>query len=235
MSIWVKRADRRAAVSVSKIEALDRRAIETVGIPGPVLMENAGRGVAEVAARVCGLRRGDRVLILCGKGNNGGDGFAAARYLKSWGARVGVWMLAGRGILSPWARLHYDISRRAGVRLRLLGPGALNRLRQELVRADLVVDALLGTGLSQPPREPYGSVIREVNRSGSQVLAVDVPSGLDADRGIPLGEAVRAKVTATCGLPKKGFFLKSARPFVGRVWVVDIGLPEYNVSSLSHA
>ena len=227
MSIWVSGLPvRQSAVTVRRMQELDRRAIVQIGIPGPVLMENAGRGIAEVALNLLRSSKGP-VVILCGKGNNGGDGFVTARYLFARGVRAEIWLLGRPGELSRDARVHFEIARKVRVPVLTLRSGRLSGpLAARVGRARLLIDALLGTGLSSPVREPYRGVIQWMNRSRKRVLAADVPSGLDADRGVALGVAVRAHATATCGYPKKGFFLREGPRLVGRLFVIDIGLPE---------
>lgn len=220
-------------VTTAQMRALDRRTIE-LGTPGSVLMERAGRGIAEWIRRECGAacRRG--VLVLAGRGNNGGDGFVVARLLKERGHRVTVVLFPERERIVGDARIYLDRWRRArGRTIELEGADPKDTLAQELPRCGVVVDALLGTGLSSEVSGPIGSAIEmlatleEPDRSGRArpfVVAVDLPSGLDGDRGEPRGAAVRADATVTLGAVKVGLVLPVARPWVGRLELVDIGL-----------
>lgn len=197
-------------VSRDEIRELDRRAVEEMGIPVYDLMDRAGRATADEAAGLLGS--GDGVVVVCGKGNNGGDGFVAARELRERGFAVRL-MLVGfdRDAISGTDHLwnHFD---RAGVPL------------TDRIDGELVVDALLGTGLSREVRGPACGAIDEMNRHG-RVLSIDIPSGLDADSGRPLGEAVRAIRTVTMGFPKKGFLSSEADRHTGCIRVAEIGLP----------
>jgi NAD(P)H-hydrate epimerase len=199
-------------------------------------MENAGRGAAEVAAAMLGDPAGRKVVVFCGKGNNGGDGFVVGRHLHNRGAKV-EFILACRpeeigrrsdaginlGIVEKM-RLHLHVA--AGA------PGALEAVALEK-SADLLVDALLGTGLAGDVRDPYLDLIRLLNAADKPILAIDIPSGLDADTGRVLRAAVRAARTATFVLPKTGFDLAEGPAHTGLVTVVDIGVPKELVDSIA--
>ena len=210
-------------VTAQQMRELDRKAIQERGIPGLTLMENAGRAVAEAAARLTRNSNDRPIVILCGRGNNGGDGFVAARHLRELGRRVQVFLAAARE----------DVGGDAEANLRRLEEGGIEVTESDdphpvvssFCAAGLVVDALLGTGLSGKVRGLPGQLIEAVNACGRPVLAVDVPSGLDADTGEPLGLAVRAAETVTMGLPKIGLFLYPGMDYVGRLTVADIGFP----------
>jgi NAD(P)H-hydrate epimerase len=204
--------------------ALDRRAIEEFGIPSIVLMENAGRGAAELLVRL-GVH--GRVAVCCGKGNNGGDGFVIARYLDVQGVLVRVYLFGRPDELTPDAATNYRILEKAGFAIRVVADKELDAaaLRQELAAAEWIVDTLFGTGLKGPVRAPYDAVIGAINDSGARVLAVDIPSGLDCDTGRPLGPTVRARHTATFMALKKGYTNPGAEEWLGQVHVLDIGIP----------
>jgi NAD(P)H-hydrate epimerase len=203
---------------------LDRRAMDEFGVPGVVLMENAGRGMAELL-RALGVR--GPVVLCCGKGNNGGDGFVIARHLDNAGVRVRVLLFADPEELSGDAAVNYRILARGGVPVEVFAGPQLDegKLRAELAVADWVVDALFGSGLSGPVRPPFDRVISAINDAPGRVFAVDIPSGLDADTGRPMGAAVRAAHTATVAALKKGFLEPAAREWLGQVHVVDMGAP----------
>jgi NAD(P)H-hydrate epimerase len=205
-----------------EVRDVDRRAIEEYGLPGVVLMENAGRGCAE-------LINGGPVVICCGKGNNGGDGYVIARHLENRGIAVEIVSVCPISDLKGDARINADVAVKAGFRITVASePRDWQSLQERLRRPKWVVDSLLGTGFAGELREPYQTAIRTVNSSsdsGRKVLAVDVPSGLDVDSGLPAAECIKADVTATFVAMKPGFFLETAKPFLGQVHVIDIGVP----------
>jgi NAD(P)H-hydrate epimerase len=209
-------------LSREETRALDRRAIEEFGVPGVVLMENAGRGAAEV---LLALGVHGPVAICCGKGNNGGDGFGIARHLHNKRVRVGVHLFGRPEDLTGDAAINQRIVARLSLPLAIHPEPApdIARLRRELAMAEWVVDALFGTGLTGPVRAPFDAVIAAINEAPGKVLAVDIPSGLDCDTGTPLGPTVRATHTVTFVAQKKGFANPAARPWLGQVHVADIG------------
>jgi NAD(P)H-hydrate epimerase len=200
------------------VRAVDHAAIEEYGIPGIVLMENAARGAADAAATMLTPVENARVLIACGSGNNGGDGYAMARQLHNRGARV---MLIPLGDPMPGtdAAINYDICRRMRLPMLALTEAAAQP------RFDLIVDAIFGTGLDRPVIGAAAEAIHWINTAGSPVLALDLPSGLDANTGEPLGVAVRAAVTVTFVGVKVGFLRPIAREYVGDAVVAEIGAP----------
>ncbi len=197
--------------------ALDEWAIAERGIAGIDLMERAGEGLADVVLRLA--PRG-RVAIVCGKGNNGGDGFVCARHLRQNGLEVDVLLLADPDELRGDARISYDA----------LG-GAESRAftAQDLAGAGLIVDAILGTGSSGAPREPAAGAIEAINQAGqaATVVACDAPSGVDASTGEVTGSAVRAQATATFHAAKPGLWIAPGKGHVGALHVIDIGIPAW--------
>jgi NAD(P)H-hydrate epimerase len=216
-------------LSRAEVREIDRRAIEEYGVPGVVLMENAGRGATEV---LLGLGVRGSVCVCCGKGNNGGDGFVIARHLDNAGVRVEVLLFCAADELTGDAAINERIVAKSGLPLRSF-PGKdldLAAVQEVLSRAEWVIDALFGTGLSGPVRPPLDGVIATINNSPAKVLAVDIPSGLDCDRGEPLGATVRAHHTVTFVAPKRGFANPAAAAWLGQVHVVGIGAPRVLVS-----
>jgi len=207
-------------LSREQVRALDRRAIDEFGVPGVILMENAGRGAAEV---LMSLGVQGSVAVCCGKGNNGGDGFVIARHLDLHGIAVRVLLFAHPEQLTGDAATNYQIVSRAGIPLEVRGDAV--GLGPELAAADWIVDALFGTGLTGAVRPPFDGVIAAINASGAQVLAVDIPSGLDCDTGEPLGATIRAQHTVTFVAAKKGFANPASREWTGTVHVSGIGAP----------
>lgn len=216
----------------TQMQAIDRRAIEGLGIPSLDLMERAGRGVAEA---VNGLREDPArpVAILCGRGNNGGDGLVTARQLAAEGTAVQVWLATEPDRFSTdarvnWERLQAEAPGLPGpVEVFPLGSGPVDpaALSGAWAAASVVVDALLGTGTSGGPRPPLDAWITALNTCGRPVVAVDVPSGVDADTGAVPGVAALASVTVTMALPKLGLLLYPGREHAGSIRVVDIGIP----------
>ena len=214
-----------------QIREVDRLAIEEFGVPGVVLMENAGRGAAELL-RAQGIH--GRVIICCGKGNNGGDGFVIARHLDNWKVPVRVLLFASPEELTGDALINFRIIRQAGLAIDIHSgqPIDMQAVERELAGTEWIVDALFGTGLSGPLRSPFEQIVQAINAASGRVFAVDIPSGLDANTGQPLGVAVRAHYTATFAALKKGFANPDARQWLGQVFVVDIGAPRRIVESI---
>ena len=211
---------------------LDRRAIEEYGIPSVVLMENAGRACADVALPMLGgAPRELPVIVLAGPGNNGGDGLVVARTLENRGHAARVFFVGPFAKLeraSADVRTNTKLWRELGREIeRLEKPQEVEFLRQVLSRAPLVVDALFGTGLARALGEPWAETIRAINLCGRPVLAVDLPSGLDANTGAVLGEAVEATVTVTLAAKKVGMERGEGPARSGRVVVAEIGIPRF--------
>jgi NAD(P)H-hydrate epimerase len=212
-------------VTAAEMRELDRRAIDELGIPSLVLMENAGRTTYQVLRREFPHLAGP-VAVVAGRGNNGGDGCVVARYLAQAGMPVAVFLTAARDQVQGDAGVNLEIAARQGVEIvEVREETDLNPLAHRLARSALIVDALLGTGLNSEVRGLSRLVIEEINRLRPPVLAVDIPSGLCADSGQPLGAAVRAQVTVTYGWPKIGQILPPGRDYVGRLWQVDLSIP----------
>jgi NAD(P)H-hydrate epimerase len=216
-------------LSRDQVREVDRRAIDEFGVPGVVLMENAGRGCAELL-RALGIS--GRVVVCAGPGNNGGDGLVIARHLDNEEVPVHVLLFGDPGQLRGDAAVNFRIVERSDLPRTVFAGSEINleAVRSELARADWVVDALFGTGLSRPVGAPYAEVITAINSGPGRVLAVDIPSGLDCDTGLPLGEAVRAHHTATMVALKKGFANPAAAAWLGQVHVIDIGAPRRALS-----
>lgn len=212
-----------AVLTAAQMREADRRTIEELGLPGAVLMENAGAAVARVVEEGW---PGVTPLVLCGKGNNGGDGFVVARRLLARRARV--LLFARPEDVRGDARLHLDVFLRSGGALEpIVDTAAWERVRAEVMRAPLLVDALLGTGLNAAPTGLLGMVIADLAalENGPPVVAVDLPSGLGSDAGALDWPVLRATVTVTFAAPKYGHVLPPACDAVGRLVVADIGIP----------
>jgi NAD(P)H-hydrate epimerase len=215
-------------LSRAQMRGLDTYAIEQCGVPSIVLMENAGRGATDVLVRelLSGEARGARVVVLAGTGNNGGDGFVVARHLLTRGADPIVVVVGDERRLSPDAAANLAAWRGLGGPARAVTPDEDVAWVPEALRgARVVVDALFGTGLDRPIAGWFAQIVRALNASAVARFAVDLPSGLDADTGAPLGVAIEARVTATFAHPKLGLLTPQGAKIAGRVHVVDIGVP----------
>jgi NAD(P)H-hydrate epimerase len=209
---------------------LDQRAIEEYGISGVVLMENAGRGVADV---LCRLGISGPVVIACGKGNNAGDGFVIARHLDLRGYPVRVLLWAASEALAGDAAANYRILEKSGVAIhRVDAPPENNRIGHFLDEAVWIVDALLGTGAHGEPRPPFDQAIDQLNAARAPKLAVDLPSGLDCDTGQAAQHTILAAHTCTFVAPKPGFLVPGAERYTGKVHVLDIGAPRKLVEEM---
>jgi len=218
-----------------QVRELDRRAIEEYGVPGIVLMENAGRGMAELL-RSLGIN--GWVVICCGKGNNGGDGFVMARHLDNIGIRVRVLLFGDPAQLSGDAAINHRIITASAIPQETFAGSVGSvldeeRLRRQLADADWIVDALFGSGLRGAIQPPFDRIIAAINAASARIFAVDIPSGLDCDTGQPLGIAIRAHHTGTVAALKKGFLEPSAAAWLGQVHLIDMGAPRALFAALA--
>jgi NAD(P)H-hydrate epimerase len=218
-------------VTATQMQTLDRRTIAEAQVPSLLLMERAGSGTADFIRDRFGPLAGKRVTIVCGKGNNGGDGLVVARLLRRHRAIVTVLLLAPPADLSRDAKVMYRRWLRAGGTATKAFRSA-DHVQSLFANSELIVDALFGTGLSTPVSGAYGEAIRLMNESGRAIVAVDMPSGIHADDGALLGCAVRASATVTFGLPKLGLYLGAGIDHAGFIHVVDIGIPAAYVNQV---
>jgi ADP-dependent NAD(P)H-hydrate dehydratase / NAD(P)H-hydrate epimerase len=217
------------------MRAFDAHAIGVARVPSLVLMENAGRGVADVVEeKLRGKTHAARVVVVCGGGNNGGDGFVVARHLVTRGRTVDVHLAASLDSLKGDARANHDALAGLGVPIRPVGAG-LGALRVGLEDAELVVDALFGTGLDRPVIGMHAECIDLIHQTKRPVIAVDVPSGMDADTGEAMGVAVRASCTVTFALHKLGLLTPRGAELAGEVRVADIGVPTSLIERIGHS
>jgi NAD(P)H-hydrate epimerase len=225
----VKTLDRK------QVRRLDQRAVSEYGLNSLVLMENAGRGAADL---LCGLAPVGPVAICCGKGNNGGDGFVIARHLDLRHWPVEVLLFADPASLTGDAAANYRVLEKSGVRIRIFtgqpetGGTEANELDAALASAAWIVDALLGTGSSGDPRPPLDRVIDRINAAGKPILAIDLPSGLDCDTGHAGFPTIRAAHTCTFVAAKPGFFAPGAAEYTGQLHIADIGAPRKLVDEM---
>jgi len=211
-----------------EVRAFDRWAIDTLGIPGVALMENAGRSCAELIKEELAGVEGAKVCIFCGTGNNGGDGYVIARHLLNSGFKVVVVVCGDRSKIKGDAKINLDILERLGQPIEQLSPSEPNipeKVKAFASGADMLVDSLFGTGLKGELSDEYRQLIRSINAQNCSVLAVDIPSGLDCDTGEPLGAAVRATYTVTFVAVKAGFTsANNAAQYTGEIFVASIGV-----------
>jgi len=214
------------------MQDIDRRAMEA-GLPSVVLMENAGHAVAERAAALLGDVRGKKVCLFAGRGNNGGDAFAAARYLLNQGARARVFVLASRSEVSPDAGVFLGVleEMRAAVDFVRDDSRFWDNVNVRLAFADLIIDGIFGTGFVGTLTEECRKAVEAMNNSRRPIVAIDLPSGVNADTGGVEGCAVRAAHTVTFGLPKPGLFIFPGKEHAGEVSLASIGLPHNIIAS----
>jgi NAD(P)H-hydrate epimerase len=214
-------------VTAGEMQEMDRQTIENHGIPGLELMENAGRGATLALLAQFGDRVKAGVGIICGKGNNGGDGFVIARYLAEKGINVGVYLLARTAAVKGDAAA--NLKRLSALNLpvnEIPDEDTFLKTKSSLSRYGLIVDAILGTGLTSEVKGFFKTVINFINSTGIAVFAVDIPSGLNSDTGQPCGTCIRAQGTATFALAKIGHFTYPGAEYTGKLEIIDIGIPQ---------
>ena len=211
----------------------DRRTIEEIGIPSLVLMENAGRQVVAAMEATHSDLAEHQVAILCGRGNNGGDGFVVARTLLQRGVDVSVFLLGQVADVRGDARTNLEILGRLGLTVVEIADSQVWELHfSEVSKCTLIVDAIFGTGLKSPVSGLIQSVIADVNESGIPVVSIDLPSGLSADSSDPIGDSIAASLTVTLGAPKLPLVLPSAETRAGDIVIADIGIPSGVIESV---
>ncbi|HTL27977.1 MAG TPA: NAD(P)H-hydrate epimerase [Tepidisphaeraceae bacterium] len=204
----------------AQVREIDRRAIQQYHIPGVVLMENAALAVTQVACDMLDDNCVGQIIFLCGGGNNGGDGLAAARHLHNLGADVYIALTTDPAKFKGEAKLNWEIAQAMGFKTFEADPD-----RIQSSRALLLIDAVFGTGLSEAARDPFPALAHAANKSGARVLAIDLPSGLDCDTGEPLGACIQAERTITFVAEKAGFANPNAAKYTGQITVGSIGCP----------
>jgi ADP-dependent NAD(P)H-hydrate dehydratase / NAD(P)H-hydrate epimerase len=216
----------------SMMRELDKYCIETLGIPGIVLMENAALKVLKnINLKIC-----DSFTIVCGKGNNGGDGFAIARHLHVSGKKVEVFSIGTKEDMSEDCRTNYSILKNLGININKIDNlEDISQLRDATGRSQMTIDALFGTGLGKNVEGIYDMVISIINENSSNILAIDVPSGFNSDTGKIMGNCVRAHKTITFQLYKKGFLTYGSDKYAGEIIVEDIGIPREIINKLHNS
>ena len=214
-------------MSRDEVRAFDAWAINELSVPGVVLMENAGRGCAEIIIEKLSRMFAKNVCIFCGTGNNGGDGYVIARHLYNEGFLVQVVICGKREKVKGDALINLKIIEGMKISIKELTPDTENvadEVTKLCAESDLIVDALFGTGLTGRLREDYAELVEAINSAGKPIVAVDIPSGLDCDTGQVLGAAIKAATTVTFVAVKKGFKSLEAARYTGDVYVASIGI-----------
>lgn len=206
---------RLPALTTEQMIEVDRLMIEEWGISLVQMMENAGRNLAELAKRQLQNLEGKKIVVLCGTGNNGGGGMVAVRHLHNRGVDVEAVLVGDETRLKDVPAYQWKTLKR----MNIIVPDI------DLNKADLILDAMLGYGVKGNPREPIAGWIQQANDSGTRILSLDAPSGLDTTTGIPASPCVRAHATLTLALPKTGLLTPEAKPVVGDLYLADISVP----------
>jgi len=219
-------------MSRDEVRAFDAWAIKELGVPGIVLMENAGRSCAQFIIETLSKVKKPKVCIFCGTGNNGGDGFVIARHLLNAGFAITVVVCGNIAKIRNDARVNLDILIDLGLKIERLdmeGTEVIDaRVTKLANEANMIIDAIFGTGLTGTLRDEYKQLIESINELGCPILSVDIPSGLDCDTGLPLGAAIKANCTVTFVAVKKGFVFENTRPYTGDIFIASIGVePKY--------
>lgn len=201
---------------------IDRKTIHLFGIPALILMEHAGKATADIALKQTSIN--NRIIVLCGAGNNGGDGMVAARWLSHFKKKVEVLLLGTTRKMSRETKLNYRILKKLSIPVRRINKRSLTIVEHKLRRSSLIIDALLGTGTHSPIKGFHKDIIEMANASCKRIISIDLPSGFDADAGKPLNCCIKANLTATLGFPKIGFYKTGAKKYTGKIIVADIGL-----------
>ncbi|MBI4888302.1 MAG: NAD(P)H-hydrate epimerase, partial [Acidobacteria bacterium] len=213
-------------LNAAQMREADRYTIEEIGIPSLVLMENAGRQVVSAMEAAYESRLEGRVAVLCGRGNNGGDGFVVARTLMQRGIDAAVVLIGAVAEVRGDARLNLDILGRLGATVVEVGDEQTWELHfSEISQCSLIVDAIVGTGLKAPLGGMMETVVADVNASGIPIVSIDLPSGLSADTPHLIGDCIDASMTVTLGAPKLPLVLPPGEAHAGDVVIADIGIP----------
>ncbi len=210
-------------LTASQARKIDVYARESLGVPVSILMENAGRSVAEEALRVLGKK--SRVAVFCGKGNNGGDGFVAARHLLAKGITPDIFLTAKLSEVKAEARRNLNILLNLGCDIKKIDSDKSALLQYNNIRYDIIIDAILGTGAKSEVTGTLKRLVAAINHAKSYILSIDIPSGLDATTGRVLGCCIHADQTITFIAKKKAMISRNGKKYCGQVKVVDLGVP----------
>ena len=220
-------------VTASQMQDMDKQTIESFGIPGLVLMENAGRGAFDFLLKKFKNIKAKKIAVMAGRGNNGGDGFVIARYLMEKGINVNTFLLSSKKKVKGDAKVNMDLAQKLCDRsntcsiIEIPDADTFKDLKSRILHHDLFIDAILGTGINSDVRGFFKDAIALINSSKRPVFSVDIPSGLHSDTGQPLGAAVKADATATFAFAKAGHILYPGNSYTGDLEVIDIGIPKF--------
>ncbi|MCF7886858.1 MAG: NAD(P)H-hydrate epimerase [Candidatus Omnitrophica bacterium] len=213
-------------ITAEQMKKVDKAAIDEFGIPSLVLMENAGRAASDIAYNML-IDKKNTVICICGKGNNGGDGFVCTRHLINKGVNVLVFLTCSRDKLKGDAKINFSILEKMNISIyELTQEDNFTNLENEIINSELVIDAIFGIGISGKIREPYSTIIEIINKNKDKILALDIPSGLDATEGFSLGSCIKADKTVTFAAPKTGLVNNQGVTFSGEIVVADISIPK---------
>ena len=220
-------------VTANEMQAMDHQTIENFGIPGRVLMENAGRGATRFLLEQFPDIENKKVGVIAGRGNNGGDGFVMARYLKQKGIQVQGYLLADADRVQGDALANLNLLKPLEVPVvEIPDEASFSRIKSEMLGIDIWIDAILGTGLKSDVKGYFKTIIDYINRLGKPIFAVDIPSGLNSDSGQPCGACICAAATATFAFAKTGHMVYPGAGYTGKLKIVDIGIPPHIVTAV---
>ncbi len=211
------------SLSCEQTRLIDQYIIHEIGLPSVILMENAGHGIAQ---HLLSFNPKGKIIVCCGKGNNGGDGYVIARYLNIYGIKVQVFVFSHENDIKGDAKIHHDVIKKIGIPLEYFDQINLNHsaLLQILNNAEWVIDGIFGTGLSGKIDPFYFELINTINKTSAKILSIDIPSGLNCNTGKPFGTAIEANITCTLLSMKTGFLNEEAQKYLGKVEVINLGI-----------
>lgn len=224
------------SVTVEQMREVDRLMVEEIGVSILMMMENASRNIAILCRKLFGgSARNKRIIILCGKGSNGGDGLGAARHLINFGGTVTCILSEHRENLGENANIQFNVLENMGAEIIEFPNEQISQIQEKVKNSDLIIDALLGYNLKGNPKELIATLIHLANNTSVPILAVDIPSGLDGDTGEPHIPTIKANTTITLALPKIGLLTEKAKEYVGELYVADLSVPKniYNKLGIS--
>lgn len=219
--------DKIISVTVEQMREVDRIMIDEIGVSILMMMENASRNIAVLTRMILGgSLKNKKIIILCGKGNNGGDGLGAARHLINFGANVICIISENASMLGKETRTQFYILKNINAKLIEFSDKNYYKIEAYIKSSDLIIDALLGYNMKGNPKKPISTLIHLSNNARKPILAIDIPSGLNGDTGLPNDPTMKATTTITLALPKVGLLKKSAREHVGKLYVADLSIPK---------
>lgn len=215
------------SVTVDQMREIDRLMVEDIGVSILMMMENASRNIAVLSRQILGgSLRDKKITVLCGKGNNGGDGLGAARHLINFGAAVTCILSERRENLGENAYVQFNVLKNIKAEIIEFSNAQISQIQEEIRKSDLIIDALLGYNLKGNPKEPIATLIHLANNAQKPILAIDIPSGLNGNTGEASRPTIKAVTTLTLALPKVGLLTENAKEYVGQLYVADLSIPK---------